>query len=79
MSALFDRVRDILVNSFGVDAGDITPEATFEDLDLDSLDLVEFALAAEEQLGVRITDEEAEGLSTLADTVALLERKGATV
>ncbi|MGM0819496.1 MAG: phosphopantetheine-binding protein, partial [Actinomycetota bacterium] len=46
-------------------------------LDLDSLDLVEFALAAEEELGVRISDEEAEQLETLADTVKLLEEKGA--
>ncbi|HEY8339457.1 MAG TPA: phosphopantetheine-binding protein, partial [Egibacteraceae bacterium] len=63
----------------GVDESEISPEATFEDLDLDSLDLVEFALAAEEQLGVRISDEEAEQLETLDDTVKLLESKGAKV
>jgi acyl carrier protein len=79
MSAVYDRVADLLVEKFGVPAEDISPEATFEDLDLDSLDLVEFALAAEEDLGVRITDEEAEDLETLADTVSLLESKGAKV
>jgi acyl carrier protein len=79
MNDLYDRVKDLLVDKFGVPAEDITPDATFEDLDLDSLDLVEFALAAEEEMGVRITDDEAEDLKTLRDTVALLESKGAQV
>jgi acyl carrier protein len=77
--AVYDRVKELLVDKFGVPAEDVTPEATFEDLDLDSLDLVEFAMAAEEDLGVRITDEEAEDLKTLSDTVSLLESKGAKV
>lgn len=79
MSAVYDRVADLLVDKFGVPKDDISPEATFEDLDLDSLDLVEFAMAAEEELGVRISDEEAEDLDTLQDTVNLLQSKGATV
>lgn len=79
MTAVYDRVKTLLVDKFGVPEDDITPEATFEDLDLDSLDLVEFALAAEEELGVRITDEEAEDLENLQDTVKLLESKGAKV
>ena len=79
MSAVYDKVKELLVDKFGVDEGDISPEATFDDLDLDSLDLVEFALAAEEELGVRISDEEAEQLDTLEDTVKLLEDKGAKV
>ncbi len=79
MSAVYDRVKELLVEKFGVSADDVTPEATFADLDLDSLDLVEFALAAEEEMGVRISDEEAEQLETLDDTVTLLEAKGAKV
>lgn len=79
MTAVYDRVKTLLVDKFGVPEDDISPEATFEDLDLDSLDLVEFALAAEEELGVRITDEEAEDLENLQDTVKLLESKGAKV
>lgn len=78
-SSVYDRVANILVENFGVDADAVGPDATFEDLDLDSLDLVEFALAAEEELGVRIEDEEAEGLETLGAAVKLLEDKGATV
>jgi acyl carrier protein len=79
MSPVYDRVKDLLVDKFGVPAEDISPESTFDELDLDSLDLVEFALAAEEELGVRISDEEAEELETLADAVKLLESKGAKV
>ena len=79
MSAVYDRVVELLTDKFGVPAEDISRQATFEDLDLDSLDLVEFALAAEEELGVRISDEEAAELETLDDTVKLLESKGATV
>lgn len=79
MTAVYDKVKELLVDKFGVDEDDISPEATFDDLDLDSLDLVEFALAAEEELGVRISDEEAEQLDTLEDTVKLLEEKGAKV
>ncbi len=79
MSPVYDRVKELLIDKFGVPADEISPESTFEDMDLDSLDLVEFALAAEEDLGVRISDEEAEQLTTLSDTVALLEAKGAKV
>jgi acyl carrier protein len=78
MTPVYDRVTDLLISKFGVPAEDIRLDATFDDLDLDSLDLVEFALAAEEDLGVRISDDEAEELDTLGDAVALLERKGAT-
>ncbi len=78
-SAVYDKVKQLLIDKFGVAEEEISPEATFSDLDLDSLDLVEFALAAEEEMGVRISDEEAEQLDTLDDTVKLLEQKGATV
>lgn len=78
-SAVYDRVKELLVEKFGVPEDDVRPDATFEALDLDSLDLVEFALAAEEELGVRISDEEAEDLETLDDAIKLLEAKGAEV
>jgi acyl carrier protein len=78
MSAVYEKVKLLLVDKFGVEEDEVDPTATFEDLDLDSLDLVEFALAAEEELGVRITDEEAEQLETLGETVKLLEEKGAS-
>ena len=79
MNATLDRVSTLLSERLGVPADDISPEATFDELDLDSLDLVEFALGAEEEFGVRISDDEAEGLRSVADAVALLETKGAGV
>ena len=78
-SPVFERVSALLVDKFGVPQEGSSAEATFEDLDLDSLDLVEFSLACEEELGVRIEDEEAENLNTLGEAVDLLESKGATV
>jgi acyl carrier protein len=78
-TAVYDRVSTLLADKFGVPAEQLTPSATFDELDLDSLDLVEFALVAEEELGVGISDEEAENLATLQETVDLLERKGASV
>ena len=79
MSATYDRVATLLSERLGVPADDISPDATFEALDLDSLDLVEFALGAEEEFGVRISDDEAEGLRSVGDAVALLETKGVGV
>lgn len=79
MATVYDKVKELLVDKFGVEEDEVSPTATFEDLDLDSLDLVEFALAAEDEMGVRISDEEAEQLETLDDTVKLLEEKGAKV
>lgn len=76
---VYERVKTLLVDKFGVAESEISLDATYESLDLDSLDLVEFALAAEEELGVSISDEEAEGLQTVRDTVSLLEQKGAAV
>lgn len=76
---VYERVKTLLVDKFGVAESEISLDATYESLDLDSLDLVEFALAAEEELGVSISDEEAEGLETVRDTVSLLEQKGAAV
>ncbi|MPZ71880.1 MAG: acyl carrier protein [Nitriliruptorales bacterium] len=73
---VYDRVVTILNDRLGVPAEDVSPETTFEQLDLDSLDLVEFALGAEESFGVRISDDEAEGLRSVGDAVALLESKG---
>ena len=79
MTAVYDRVASLLSERLGVPAGDIAADATFDQLDLDSLDLVEFALGAEEEFGVRISDDEAETLSTVGDAVALLETKGVGV
>lgn len=76
---VYDKIVAMLDDKFGIGADEVTPEVTFEALDLDSLDLVEFAMAAEDDLGVKITDDEAAELKTVGDAVRLLESKGASV
>ncbi|MCB0044392.1 MAG: acyl carrier protein [Caldilineaceae bacterium] len=70
----FDRVRVIIVEQLGVDPSDVTMEASFrDDLETDSLDLVELIMAFEEEFGGEISDEEAQGLVTVGDVVTYLD------
>lgn len=60
----------------GVDGAKIVPEARLlRDLDLDSLDTMELTLSLEERFSIEIPDAELEGLETIADAAALIERK----
>lgn len=74
MSDVFQRVKAIIVEQLGVDDSKVTPEARFrEDLEADSLDLVEMIMAFEEEFGGEISDEEAQKISTVGEAVAYLE------
>ena len=67
---VLDQVKQILVQQLGVDEGQVTPEASFQDdLDADSLDLVELIMELEDQFGVKIPDEEAQGIKTVNQAV----------
>ena len=67
-----ERVRKVLAEQLSVDLEKVTPEARFEeDLDADSLDLVEAVLGLEEELGVDIPEEEMEGIKTVAQAIDL--------
>ncbi|NLG50118.1 MAG: acyl carrier protein [Chloroflexi bacterium] len=78
MASTFDRVKAIIVDQLGVDEDQVVMEARFrEDLEADSLDLVELIMAFEEEFGGSISDEEAQEIATVADAVKYLEDKGA--
>ncbi len=71
-----DRVKEIIVEQLGVDAGEVTEGASFiDDLGADSLDTVELVMAFEEEFGLEIPDEEAEKLQTVGDALNYLKDK----
>ena len=70
-----DRVKSIIVEQLGVDADEVTPDASFvEDLGADSLDTVELIMAFEEEFGVEISDDEAEKIRKVKDAVEYIEK-----
>ncbi len=74
---LEERVRDIIVEQLGVNAEQVTPEASFiDDLGADSLDTVELIMAFEEEFGAEIPDEDAEKLTSVGKVLEYLANKG---
>ena len=75
---MFEKVRDIIVDTLSCELEDVTMEADLtEDLGADSLDAVELNIALEEQLGMSIADEDRPYLKTVGDIVRYLESKEA--
>ncbi|OWZ84193.1 acyl carrier protein [Natranaerobius trueperi] len=73
--ANFDKVKEIVVDQLGVDEDQVTMEADFtEDLEADSLDIVELIMALEEEFDMEISDEEAEKMGTVSDVVNYIEK-----
>jgi acyl carrier protein len=71
-----ERVKSIIVEQLGVDADEVTPDASFvEDLGADSLDQVELIMAFEEEFGVEISDDEAEKIRKVKDAVDYIEKR----
>jgi acyl carrier protein len=67
---ILGKIQEITAERLGVDEGDVTPDASFrEDLEADSLDLVELIMELEEQFGMEIPDEEAEKITTVEEAV----------
>ena len=70
----FDRLKKIIVEQLGVDEEEVTPQASFvEDLNADSLDLVELIMSLEEEFGMEISDEDAEKIQKVQDAVDFIE------
>lgn len=75
MADTFERVKKIVVDLLGVEPDQITPEARFrEDLEADSLDLVELIMALEEEFGGTVSDEEAQQIKTVGQAVGYVEQ-----
>ncbi len=67
---IFERVKSVLSEQLGVDEGEITEEASFQDdLDADSLDLVELIMELEDNFGMKIPDEDAQKITTVGQAV----------
>ncbi|MGW1074823.1 phosphopantetheine-binding protein [Streptomyces sp. NPDC002537] len=77
----FPVLARLLSEHFGFEESELRPEATFEELDMDSLALVEVAVIVEDSFGVRLPDDAGKlGLSTtLAEAVEFMERAGRPV
>ncbi|SMB94820.1 acyl carrier protein [Thermanaeromonas toyohensis ToBE] len=69
MDSIFNKVRSIVAEQLGVDEEEITPNTSFEDLNADSLDIVELIMALEEEFDIEIPDEDAEKLTTVGAAV----------
>ena len=72
------KITEIVVDLLGVDAEQVTPEAKFrEDLEADSLDLVELIMAFEEEFESEISDEEAQKITTVGGAVEYISSRQA--
>ena len=84
MATVFDRVRKIIAEQLGVDEGEIKPETSFvDDLNADSLDLVELIMSLEEEFSkagksIEVSDEDAEKIATVQDAVNYIQEHGIT-
>src|SRR3984957_7664852 len=79
MSVTTEQVESRVVEtlaSFGPDASQITRSATFEELDIDSLDLVKLAQVVEEDYGVVLKGEDMKELKTVGDGIELIRERG---
>ena len=72
-----EKVKEIIVSKLGVDAAQVTPEASFtNDLGADSLDTVELVMEFEKAFNIQIPDEDAEKIASVGDVVNYLKSKG---
>lgn len=76
MADTLEEVKGIIVDLLGVDESKIVPEARFrEDLEADSLDLVELIMAFEDKFGGEISDEDAQKITTVGEAVKYIEER----
>ena len=74
MSEVANKVKEIIVEKLGVDANEVTENASFtDDLGADSLDTVELIMEFEKEFGISIPDDKAEKIATVGDAIAYIE------
>jgi len=82
VATVYERVKNIVIDKLGVDSGDVQESSSFvEDLNADSLDLVEMIMAFEEEFStddqpIEISDEDAGSIATVKDAVDYLKQQG---
>ncbi len=82
MATIFEKLKEVIVEQLGVDENDVTPEVSFtEDLNADSLDLIELITAVEEEFStptnkLEIPDEDAENMKTVQNAIDYLRDHG---
>ncbi|HSP22245.1 MAG TPA: acyl carrier protein [Planococcus sp. (in: firmicutes)] len=78
MSTIVERVTKVIVDRLGVEESEVKLEASFTgDLGADSLDVVELVMELEDEFDMEISDEDAEGMSTVGDAVTYITKKQA--
>ena len=76
MADTYSEIKALIVDLLGVDEGKVTKDARFrEDLEADSLDLVELIMAFEDKFGSEISDEDAQKITTVGEAVAYVEQR----
>ena len=74
MSDVAEKVKAIIIDNLGVDAAEVTTEASFtNDLGADSLDTVELIMEFEKEFDIQIPDDKAEAIATVGDAVSFIE------
>jgi acyl carrier protein len=74
MSVSFDSIVQVISTRFKIDRSRVVPEASFDELGLDSLSQIELALSLKKELGINISDDELSEIATVSDVVAIANR-----
>ncbi len=72
---VFDKVKTLVAEQLALEEREIGLETTFEDIDADSLDVVELVMSIEEEFELEISDEEVEKIRTIGDIVKYIEKQ----
>ncbi|MBS4030962.1 MAG: acyl carrier protein [Clostridiales bacterium] len=70
---VFSKIKGLISEQLGAEEANIALETSFEDLDADSLDIVELVMSLEEEFNLEISDEEVENIKTVGDVVRYIE------